>query len=139
MKKDYPSFYTNAQLYDLFEGPFATGNFLEFYQRQIKLYGEAVLELGCGSGRLTIPLAKNGVQIKGLDISEEMLNLAKEKAKAANVELDVVKGDMSDFDLQKKFKFIFVPAQSLSHLFTVLEVEKCFDCVKNHFMKRPPK
>jgi SAM-dependent methyltransferase len=132
MKKDYPSFYTEAQLYDLFERPFADGNFLNFYKTQIERYGEPVLELGCGTGRLTIPLVKLGFQLKGLDISPEMLALAKEKADAGNVKLDLIKGDMTDFDLGEKFKFIFIPAQSLSHLSDVSEVEKCFECVKNH-------
>ena len=125
-------FYQDARRYDLFEGEFATKNFLDFYVRQIERYGEPVLELACGSGRLTIPLKEKGFNIRGLDISQEMLNLAKEKAKRRNIELDLVKGDMTDFDLNEKFKLIFVPAQSLSHLYSVSEIEKCFACVKKH-------
>ena len=125
-------FYQDARRYDLFEGEFATGNFLDFYVRQIQKYGEPVLEIACGSGRLTIPLAEKGFNIKGLDLSDKMLALAKEKAARRNVKLDLMKGDMTDFDLDEKFKLIFIPAQSLSHLYTVAEVEKCFACVKNH-------
>ena len=125
-------FYQDPQRYDLFEGDFATGDFLKFYVRQIEKYGEAVLELCCGSGRLTIPLTEKGFNIKGLDLSDEMLDLAKEKADRRNVKLNLVKGDMTDFDLNEKFNLIFIPAQSLSHLYTVAEVEKCFACVKKH-------
>ena len=110
----------------------ASGDFLDFYIRQIERFGEPVLELACGSGRLTIPLAEKGFEIKGLDISDEMLELAKEKAKSRNVKLDLVKGDMTDFDLNEKFNLIFIPAQSLSHLYYVAEIEKCFACVKKH-------
>jgi ubiquinone/menaquinone biosynthesis C-methylase UbiE len=76
MDDDYPSLYSDAQRYDLVEGAYATGDFLDFYRRQIARYGEPILELACGSGRLTIPLIESGIQITGLDISEEMLNLA---------------------------------------------------------------
>ncbi len=129
MSVDY---YQDARRYDLFEGAIAAGNFLDFYARQIEKYGEPVLELACGSGRLTIPLTEKGFNIKGLDISDEMMNLAKEKAHHRNIELDLVKGDMTDFDLGEKFKLIFIPAQSLTHLYEISEVEKCFACVKKH-------
>ncbi len=125
-------YYQDARRYDLFEGAFATGDFLDFYVRQIERCGEPVLELCCGSGRLTIPLAEKGFAIKGLDISDEMLSLAREKAENRQIELDLVKGDMTDFDLKKKFKFIFIPAQSLTHLDEISAVEKCFACVREH-------
>lgn len=125
-------FYQDARRYDLFEGDIASGNFLDFYVRQIERYGEPVLELACGSGRLTIPLTEKGFDIKGLDISDEMLALAKEKAETRHVRLDLEKGDMTDFDLGRKFKLIFIPAQSLTHLYTIDQIEKCFACVKKH-------
>lgn len=80
MNNDYASFYSDAQRYDLVMGAYASGDQLNFYRRQVARYGEPVLELACGSGRFTIPLAQEGVNITGIDISEEMLNLAKSKA-----------------------------------------------------------
>ena len=132
MSDDYPSLYSDARRYDLVEGAFATGDFLDFYKRQIARYGEPVLELACGSGRLTIPLAEAGVEIMGLDISEEMLNLATLKASERGVNLPVVRGDVRSFNLSKEFKFIFIPAQSLTHLHTREEIEDCFSCVRRH-------
>ena len=130
MKTDY---YQNPQLYDLFEGAIATGDFLNFYVRQIERCGEPVLELACGSGRLTIPLTEKGFEIKGLDISDKMLTLRqRRKPETRNLKLDAVKGDMTDFDLGKKFNLIFIPAQSLTHLDTLEQIEKCFACVKEH-------
>ena len=126
------NYYKDPQRYDLFEGEFAIGDFLNFYVRQIEKYGEPVLELACGSGRLTIPLTEKVFNIKVLDISDEMLELAKEKARRRNVKLDLVKGDMTDFDLGEKFRLIFIPAQSLTHLYEISQLEKCFACVKRH-------
>src|SRR4029450_6124803 len=102
------------------------------YRKQVARYGEPVLELACGSGRLTIPLAREGINITGMDISEEMLHLAKVKASQSGVSIRFIRGDMRSFDLGEKFKFIFIPAQSLSHLHTRKEIEDCFSCVRRH-------
>jgi SAM-dependent methyltransferase len=126
------SFYSDAQRYDLVMGAYASGDLLDFYRRQIARYGEPVLELACGSGRLTIPLANAGANITGMDISEDMLNLAKLKASERGVSIRFIEGDMRSFDLGEKFKFIFIPAQSLSHLHTREEIEDCFACVRRH-------
>jgi SAM-dependent methyltransferase len=132
MRDDYVSFYSDARRYDLVLGAYASGNFLDFYQRQIARHGEPVLELACGSGRLTIPLAEAGVNITGLDISEDMLDLAKLKASKRGVSIRFIQGDIRNFDLGEKFKFIFIPAQSLSHLYKREEIEDCFSCVRRH-------
>ena len=132
MNDGYPSLYSDAERYDLVEGAYATGNFLAFYRRQIARYGEPVLELACGSGRLTIPLAEAGIQITGLDISEEMLNLATLKASKRGVKIAVVRRDIRSFNLGQEFKFIFIPAQSLTHLHERKEIEDCFSCVRQH-------
>ncbi len=132
MNDDYVSFYSDARRYDIVLGAYATGDFLNFYRRQIARYGEPVLELACGSGRLTIPLAEDGINITGLDISKEMLDLAKSKASKRGISIRFIQGDIRNFDLGEKFKFIFVPAQSLSHLHKREEVEDCFSCVRRH-------
>ncbi len=132
MNDAYISLYSDAQLYDLVEGRYAKANFLDFYRRQIARYGEPVLELGCGTGRLTIPLAEVGIRITGLDISEEMLDLAILKASERAVNISIVREDMRSFNLGKAFKFIFIPAQSLTHLHQREEIEDCFSCVRRH-------
>lgn len=132
MNDDYVSFYSDAQRYDLVMGAYASGDQLDFYRRQVARYGEPVLELACGSGRLIIPLANEGVSITGLDISEDMLDLAKLKASRYEAGTRFLQGDMRRFDLGEKFKLIFIAAQSLSHLNTREEVEDCLSCVRRH-------
>jgi ubiquinone/menaquinone biosynthesis C-methylase UbiE len=132
MNDDLVSFYSDAQRYDLVMGAYASGDQLNFYRRQVARYGEPVLELACGSGRFTIPLANEAINITGVDISEDMLNLAKLKAAKARVNIRFLQGDMRSFDLGEKFKFIFIPAQSLSHLNTREEIENCFSCIRRH-------
>lgn len=136
MNIDPESFYSDAERYDLVEGVFATGEFLEFYRRQISRYAEPVLELACGSGRLTIPLAAEGIDITGLDISSEMLDRAKLKAAERRLNTPFIHGDIRDFHLGKRFQLIFIPAQSLSHLYVRDEIEACFSCVRQHLVHR---
>lgn len=71
--------YLDGRNYDLQNKDFVED--IPFYLHQIKKYGEPVLELACGTGRITIPIAKQGVKISGLDISKSMLSHAKRKAK----------------------------------------------------------
>jgi ubiquinone/menaquinone biosynthesis C-methylase UbiE len=132
MNNDYADLYADAQRYDLVMGAFASGDQLDFYRRQVIRYGEPVLELACGSGRCTIPLAKEGVNVTGLDLSEDMLDLAKMKASRLQVDTRFIQGDMRRFDLGEKFKLIFIPAQSLSHLYRREDVEDCLSCIRRH-------
>lgn len=126
------SLYQNPRYYDVFMGTFADANCLEFYRRQIERYGQPVLEMACGTGRLLIPLAERGVRITGLDMSPQMLAHAKKKARARRVPINVVEGDMRRFRLRRKFKLIFVAAQSLAHLYTYQELGQCLDSVRRH-------
>ena len=126
------SFYSDADRYDLVMGAYASGDPLDFYRRQVDRYGEPALELACGSGRLTIPIAAQGTNITGMDISQEMLELAKQKASSSGVNIRFIQGDIRNFDLGEKFRFIFIPAQSLSHLHRREEIEDCLACVRRH-------
>lgn len=135
MNQPIKSLYADARSYDLIMGRYATGSLLDFYQQQTARFGEPVLELACGSGRLTVPLAQTGISILGLDISEPMLNMAELKAAENGVNVRFMQGDIRNFDLGQNFRFIFVAAQSLSHLHIREEIEKCFACVRRHLAK----
>jgi len=91
-----------------------------------------VLELACGSGRLTLPIAGIGTEIAGLDASEPMLTLAREKAAHANLQVDWYLGDMADFNLDRRFPLIFVPNNSIAHLLTWQDFGRCLACVRQH-------
>lgn len=123
--------YTAAELYDLVHlGPHQGE--LEFYTRQAARYGRTVLELACGTGRLTVPLAQRGLALTGLDVATAMLARARAKAQAAGRAVDFVEGDMRAFDLGRRFDLIFIPINSLCHLHTRAEVEAGFRCVRAH-------
>jgi SAM-dependent methyltransferase len=57
-----------------------------------------LLDLGCGTGRLLIPFARRGYHVLGVDLSEEMLAVAREKAAAANVAVDLLRANLTELD-----------------------------------------
>lgn len=65
--------------------------------------GARFLDIGCGTGRHSIELAKRGYQVTGLDISAGMLKVAREKAKEAGVEVNWVQADALDFKFEESF------------------------------------
>lgn len=100
---------------------------LEFYARLAGDAGGPILELGCGTGRLTRPLAAIGYDVVGLDNDPEMLAWS-----AARVEL--VEADMRDFDLATRFPLVIVPYNTLQLLPGVDDQQACFRCIDRHLL-----
>ncbi len=137
--------YTDPELYDfLFPNPrdMASGHdevrraralaSERFYMDEARQSGGRVLELGCGSGRLTLPIAQNGIEIVGADLSNPMLDRARAKARAAGVRVQYLQADMRRFDLPGEFSAIFIPGNSLLHLLTIEELKQCLASVRRH-------
>jgi len=94
--------------------------------------GQPVLELACGTGRLTIPIAQSGIEIVGLDLSPSMLSHARTKADAAGVAIEFVEGDCRSFDLPRKFALIFMAFNSMQHLHDYVSLSALFANVRKH-------
>lgn len=75
-----------------------------------------MLEVGCGSGRIAVPLAADGVDVTGIDPSPAMLARARERAEAASVQLTLLEGRLEELDLPKE-RFGFVLAANDVFLF----------------------
>ena len=108
---------------------------LEFCAEEARRYGENILELCCGTGRLAIPLAEKGFKVTGIDITESMLEVAKKKSRDENLDVNWILGDIIDFNLGKKFDLIFVALNSMLHLLKNEDIESMFSCVKKHLTK----
>ena len=96
--------------------------------------GEPVLELGCGTGRVTIPMAQTGAAVTGLDSSPAMLAIAKTKADGAGVTVHWVEGDMADFDLAERFGLVVIPFRSFLHLISDQEQIGCLQSIHRHLI-----
>lgn len=99
----------------------------------------SVLEIGCGTGRVSIELAKRGNQVLGLDLSKEMLNILNEKIVNGLEEMDgsikTVQADMIHFELGKKFDWIIFPFRVFQLLLTDKFRTLCLENVKKHLKK----
>jgi ubiquinone/menaquinone biosynthesis C-methylase UbiE len=107
---------------------------VDFYldlAREAHADGLPVLELACGTGRVAIPVAREGVRVVGLDRSPQMLAIAREKA-AAIKNLRLVEGDMRSFGLDERFGLAFIPYRSFQHLLTVADQLACLGCAREH-------
>ncbi len=107
-------------------------NPIPFYIKKAKEFGEPILELACGTGRVTIPIAQKGLSITGLDLLDTMLKEAKRKSKKIGVNIKWIESDMRDFDLNEKFNLIIIPGCAFNHLLDLESVEKCLSSVKKH-------
>jgi ubiquinone/menaquinone biosynthesis C-methylase UbiE len=101
---------------------------VEFYVSLVRrLQPRKVLELGCGTGRITLPLAERGAQlafdVTGLDSQAEMLETAKKRLLEAppkvRERLRLIQGDMRTWQSESAFDLIVIPCSSISHLLTL--------------------
>lgn len=107
----------------------------EFYVGQATRKGGTALELGCGTGRIAIPMAMSGVNVVGLDNSKPMLDRCRVKKRAIGKTpgtLKLVHADMTDFDLGTAFDFIAMPYRTVMHLLTQDEQRRCLRTVRRH-------
>jgi ubiquinone/menaquinone biosynthesis C-methylase UbiE len=94
-------------------------------------YGDPILELACGSGRITIPLAKNGFKITAVDYSENMLQLLEKRSQHLK-NITPVHSNMIDFSLTGKYKFAFISYSSFQQLLKPEEQIKCLNNISAH-------
>jgi SAM-dependent methyltransferase len=105
--------YDHPSLYDLLVRP---GLCEQFYCDVARDMGGPILELACGTGRLTVPLALTGMETIGVDSSAAMIEAARAKATVAGASASFIQGDMRSFDLSRRFALVVVSCNSLSHL-----------------------
>jgi len=90
-------------------------------------HGEPALELAVGTGRIALPLAAAGVEVTGIDISEEMV--ARLRSKPGGEDIPVVIGDFADVDVEGAFGLVYLVFNTLFALTTQENQVRCFDNV----------
>ena len=91
---------------------------VRFYVEEARRCGGPVVELGIGTGRIAVPIAVEGIPVIGIDSSEGMLAVARERAELAGVELDLRLGDLREPALEGEFPLVIIPFRSLLHMQT---------------------
>jgi SAM-dependent methyltransferase len=101
-------------------------------------HGGPLLELGCGTGRVLLPLARAGHEVVGLDLSPEMLDRCRAKIDGEPVEVRdrvrLVEADMTSFALGRRFALITCPFAGFQQLLTVEHQLACLERCRAHLL-----
>ena len=99
---------------------------LDFSLRHLPKATNQVLELACGTGALAVDFAKKGFDVTGLDLSEEMLTLASDRAIQEDVSINWVAGDMLDLTDIGKYQAVTCFSDSLCYMQDATQVQQVF-------------
>jgi SAM-dependent methyltransferase len=101
-----------------------------FFDQRIRANGGRALELACGTGRLLVPLARDGLDVEGLDTSADMLDLLMAKAQALGLSPVLHQAPMQQFELTSRFRTIFAPAGTFMILVHDEEIRSTLECCR---------
>ncbi|WP_353989106.1 class I SAM-dependent methyltransferase [Pediococcus argentinicus] len=126
---------TFAQLYDELFDPEEYQNWLDYTNSRVHGKNLKWLELACGTGHLAINLLKQGQDVTGFDLSEEMLSLAENHAVEEGVDLPLIQGNMLDLSGLEQYQVVSCYADSFCYLPSLNEVQEAFQQVAQHLKK----
>ena len=121
-----------APFYDVEHAPFRED--LDMYLNYAELSGGAILELACGSGRVLLPLAREGYMITGVDSSAHMLALARQQVQHAGLagHCMLIEQDMRMLQLERKFRLAFIALGSFAHMTTRKDQQQVLQALRAH-------
>lgn len=108
---------------------------LEFYRLHVPSPEASILELGCGTGRVLVPLAEKCAYIHGIDSSEAMVSLCRKKLAVSSIpdsRARVQVDDITDVDLHRQFDLITAPFRVFQNLETDAQTDGFFHTVRRH-------
>ena len=109
---------------------------LPFYLELAKRIGGPVLELACGTGRVLLAIAREGIAIHGIDNSEPMLGVLRAKlaseAKDVAEMVSIFEGDMRSFRSNQEFPLVIIPFRPMQHMYTVEDQRAALETAAFH-------
>ncbi len=122
-------------LYDVVTPASLQGD-VDWYRDKAQRSGGPVLELGAGTGRITLAIAATGIAIHALDSDPAMLESLRSKLATAPADVQarttLVSGDMRTFDLSERFALIICPYRAFLHNSTEADQLACLSRVRQH-------
>ncbi len=125
-------FKATAWLYDLDNRDNLSAD-IPFYIDYASKIGGEVLEMGCGTGRVALALARKGIRVTGFDLSQEMLDVFKVKLEAEPTlrdKITIVHEDMAHFKFEKKFQCIIAPFRAFQALTEETDIASSLHCIR---------
>jgi SAM-dependent methyltransferase len=125
----------HPDMYDAVTPPSFAGD-VEWYRRKARESGGPVLELGAGTGRITLPLAQDGTVVHALDADARMLGALRAKIASEPAEVrdrvTLVEADMRTFELPQRFALVIAPFRAFLHNVTEEDQLACLTRVREH-------
>jgi predicted TPR repeat methyltransferase len=121
-----------AKIYDKLMDHIDYAAYTDFYLSLAAKHGwkgRKILDLACGTGNISLELLKQGYEVQGLDISEEMLMVADEKIYGAGFTPRLYRQNMRNFQLMEKVDLVISAFDSLNYLLKEEDLERTFSCV----------
>lgn len=124
-----------ASVYDILMNHIPYDDWADYIENILKQNGidkGLVLELGCGTGTMTRKMAAKGYDMIGIDISEEMLSIARQKSEGSDDSILYLCQDMREFELYGTVAAVFCVCDSINYLLTPEDLSKVFHLVSNY-------
>jgi SAM-dependent methyltransferase len=131
---DASSPFDDGELYDILFKDFEYG--IDFYVGLARQAKGPVLDIGCGTGRVSLPCIQAGAEVDGLDLYEPMLDTLRQKATALQLTPRLYRADMSDFQLQRRYALIMITFNAFIHNVTQKAQVRCLDLCRQHLAPR---
>lgn len=132
--RDY--FFENYRLADFYDDQYGNIQHDIPFWRNMTNDSQEILEIACGTGRITIPLLLNKKKVHAIDYSSEMISILHNKIDTdfplLKDQLEITNADMRNFDLNKKFDTIIITSNSLNHIETNQDVVRTLQTMKKH-------
>ncbi len=110
----------------------AYGGDLALWRMLAAQVGAPILDLGCGTGRVALDLARDGRQVRGLDLDPELVAAFNQRAAADRLAATATAGDAREFDLGERFGLVLAPMQFVQVLGGASERLACLRCARRH-------
>ena len=105
---------------------------IQFYTNLACESGGPVLEIACGTGLVTLPIAARGLPVTGVDLARPMLAYARAKAQRQQLSIDLIEADARQLHFDKQFSFIFLTGNAFQAFLQREDQERLLASVKRH-------
>src|SRR4029079_940688 len=102
-----------AQSWDLLRGDTSKSPDRLFYLNVIQTFGQPVLDVGCGTGRLLLDYFAQGIDIDGVDNSPDMLAICQQKARTLGIAPVLYEQYLETLSLPRQYRTIIIPSSTL--------------------------
>jgi len=124
-----------AKDYDCFISAFYgnSNDFEAFHLSLAAQYGkDGILDIGCGTGALTIPLVKAGYNVTAVDLSALMIEEMKKKLQKENLKVELLVANMTDFNIKRQFSLAIIARTGFMYLLTAKEQRQALLNIRKH-------